>query len=115
VVGKSSESSQLLVEFLLLSCFDRCLIIHQFPSPGTFSTRPTGEQQKKPLKISVASDTVKGPDIRLAATSTASSWSIILGHIFAEGRFKGRKDMESSGGVAYRRAISDVVDKVWKE
>ena len=99
MVGKSSELSQSLVEFLSLSCFDRCLIICQFPSPETFSTRPTGEQQKKPPKILVASDTVKGPDIHLAATSTASSWSIISGCIFAEGRFKGRKDMESSGGL----------------
>ena len=46
----------------------------------------------------VASVTVKGPDIHLAVTSTASSWLINSGSIFAGGRFEGRKDMESGGG-----------------
>ena len=85
MVGKLFKLSQLLVEFPSLSCFDRCLIICQIPSPGTFSTRPTGEQRKKPPKISVASDTVKGPDIHLAVTSTASSWLINSKNSLAHG------------------------------
>jgi len=49
-------------------------------------------------KISVASDTVKGPDIRLAMTSTASSWSINSEHIFSEGRLKGGRTWRAAGG-----------------
>jgi len=41
----------------------------------------------------------EGPDIRLAVTSDASSWSIISGCILAEGRFGGRKDIERGGGL----------------
>jgi len=39
------------------------------PSLGIFSTNPIGEEQNKPLKIDVASATVKGPYIQPANTS----------------------------------------------
>jgi len=64
--GKSSDSSQPLVELPSSSHLDRCLIILQIPLPGIFSTRPTVKNEKDP-KIDEASNKVNGPDIRLAA------------------------------------------------
>ena len=99
MVRKSSELIQLFVEFPSLSCFDRCLIICHFPSPGTFSMSPTGEQWKWPPKMEAASARVKGPDICPALTSTESSWSMISGCKSAEGRLPGMKDELRVGGL----------------
>jgi len=59
------------------------------PSPGTFSTRPTGEILKNPLKIVVVSFIEKGPDIHPATHLATSSASIISGWRLAEERLGG--------------------------
>ena len=99
IVGKSSKSIQLFAKLPSPSCLEMCLIICHLPTPGTFSTRPTGEQQKKPPKMVATSFRINGPDMWPAATSSKSSWSIILGCKFAEGRLPGKKEDVRGGGL----------------
>ena len=98
-MGKSAESIQSFVEWPYSSRFDRCQIICHLPSPGYFSTRLTGEVQKCPPKIFVASSTVNGQDIRPAEVSSRISLSMISGYSVADRRFRGRKVDVNGGGL----------------
>ena len=60
--------------------------------------RPMGEQKKKTPKICIASEMVKGPDMRPVATLSTSSQSIKSRCKSAEERFLGRKVEVNMGG-----------------
>ena len=98
VVGNLSKSIQSLVDSLFASHFERCLIILHMPLPGTFLTRPRGDEQKGPLKMVKASDMVKGPDIFCAKTSASSSLSMSSGYKSAKYRLQERKTEVKGGG-----------------
>ena len=71
-----------------------CMCIHaqtNTPSPRTFSMSPTSDDLKDPLNNAVASSVVKGPDMWPVKTSSASSQSITLGQMLADGRFGAKK------------------------
>jgi hypothetical protein len=63
IMGKSSESNQLLVETRNSSVAEKFRIIRHFPESGGFSIRPIEAVWKGPLKNSSASSKETGPDI----------------------------------------------------
>ena len=86
-----SELIQPFMEKLSSLHLERCLIMHQIPSLGIFSTRPTGDDLKGPPKIVVASVIEKGPDMQPALHSATSSASIISGWRLENTRLGGVK------------------------